>query len=236
VSEAVFDKYERMGAYHWRECDRGSKVYNPPLAARYGMVTRRVGTGRALDLGAGDGYLSGRLAETCAEVVALEYEPSGVALASKMLADRPNVTVRQGSTYELPFEDRSFDAVVMADVIEHLDTPEQAVREMARVVAADGEVLVSTPQFRSDRVWDERHVKEYTPEEFAALMGIGFEDVKLVFAWPRAWSDFYRTKVGWRLLRLAGRLGFNPFAIESDNANGFCQMLAVCRKPRSLPA
>jgi len=236
VSEAVFDKYERMGAYHWRECDRGSKVYNPPLAARYEMVTRRVGGGRALDLGAGDGYLSGRLAETCAEVVALEYEPSGVELAARMLADRPNVTVRQGDTYQLPFEDRSFDAVVMADVIEHLDDPDRAVREMSRVVAADGTVLVTTPQWRSDRVWDERHVKEYTPDEFAALMGKGFEEVSLVFSWPRPFSDFYNTKVGWRLLRLAGRMGINPFSIESDRADGFCQMLAVCRRPRSLAA
>jgi hypothetical protein len=26
---AQFDKYQAMGAYHWRECDRGSREFNP---------------------------------------------------------------------------------------------------------------------------------------------------------------------------------------------------------------
>jgi SAM-dependent methyltransferase len=236
VSETVFDKYEVMGAYHWRECDRGSKVFNPPLAARYEMVTRRAPPGRVLDLGAGDGYLSGQLAMRCTEVVALEYEPSGVALASQMLADRSNVTVRQGDAYNVPFDNRTFDAVIMADVIEHLDNPDRAVAEMSRVVAADGVVLVTTPHWRSDRIWDERHIKEYTAQELRDLMRQGFESVELVFSWPRRWSDFYRTRIGWRLLRLAGRMGFNPFAIESDRAEGFCQILAICHRPRSPAA
>lgn len=231
-STAVFDKYEAMGAYHWRECDRRSKVYYPPLAARYEMVLRQVPHGRVLDIGAGDGYLSGRLAEICREVVGLEYEPSGVALANEMLSGRPNVSVRQGDTYALPFENAAFDAVVMADVIEHLDDPDRAVAEMARVVKDDGAVLVTTPHWRSDRVWDERHVMEYTAEQLRERMAKSFGEVTLKFGWPRAWSDFYRTRVGWRLLRAAGRWGFNPFLVESDVAEGHCQILAICRAPR----
>jgi SAM-dependent methyltransferase len=230
-STAVFDKYEAMGAYHWRECDPRSKVYNPPLAARYDMVIRRVPNGRVLDVGAGDGYLSGRLGEVCREVIGLEYEPSGVSLAQDLLRDRANVSVQQGDSYALPFADASFDGVVMADVIEHLDEPDRAVSEMARVVRDDGAVLVTTPHWRSDRVWDERHVMEYTADQLRDRMAKSFGEVQLVFGWPRAWCDLYRTPVGWRLLRAAGRLGFNPFAATSDKAEGHCQILAVCRRP-----
>ena len=67
----MFDKYEKMGAYHWRECDRGSSVYNPPLVARYKMILDRIPNGRVVDLGAGDGYLAGQLAARCAQVSAL---------------------------------------------------------------------------------------------------------------------------------------------------------------------
>lgn len=232
----MFDKYASKGAYHWRECDRSSGVFNPPLAARYQAVVQRVAGGRAIDLGAGDGYLAGRLAPLCSEVVALEYEPEGAELARQMLAGHANVIVQRGDAYNVPYPDRSFDSVIMADVIEHLDQPEQAVREMSRLVAPDGQVLVTTPQWRPDRVWDHRHVKEYTAEEFRALLSPGFDSVELSFCWPRMWSDFYRTRIGWRLLRLAGRLGFNPFTSESAIAEGRCQMLAVCRSPRAAAA
>ncbi|MDQ0463120.1 SAM-dependent methyltransferase [Caulobacter ginsengisoli] len=235
-STAVFDKYEAMGAYHWRECDRRSKVYNPPLAARYEMVLRQAPQGRVLDVGAGDGYLSGRLAEQCREVVGLEYEPSGVALAQSMLQGRGNVSVRQGDSYALPFEDASFDGVVMADVIEHLDDPDRAVAEMARVVRDDGVVLVTTPHWRSDRVWDERHVMEYTAEQLRERMAASFAEVTLQFGWPKVWSDLYRTRVGWRLLRAVGRLGVNPFFAQSDTAAGHYQILAICRRPRRTAA
>jgi SAM-dependent methyltransferase len=119
----------------------------------------------------------------------------------------------------------------MADVIEHLEDPDRAVAEMARVVADDGAVLVTTPQWRSDRVWDERHVMEYTAEELRDRMERQFGEVTLKFGWPRVWSDLYRTRVGWRLLRMAGRWGFNPFLAEHDSAEGHCQMLAICRRP-----
>ena len=209
-----------------------SNQYNPPLAARYEAVIKRAPKGRILDVGAGDGYLSGRLAAVARQVDSIEYEESGVELARKMLEGRTNVTVHQGDSYALPFENGVFDGVVMADVIEHLETPEQAVREMARVSTKDGVTLVSTPHWRPDRVWDTRHVKEFTAEELRELLSVGFDSVEMVFCWPRFWSDFYRTPIGWRGLRLLGRMGLNPFTRESQTADGFCQIIAICRQPK----
>ncbi|WP_415177814.1 methyltransferase domain-containing protein [Parasphingorhabdus sp.] len=232
IQMTKFDKYDDNGAYHWRECDRRSPVYNPPLVARYGLILDRARGACALDVGAGDGYLTARLAENCENVIGLEYETAGVAAANKMLAIIPNARVQQGSAYAMPFKDDSYDVITMADVIEHLDAPEQAVLEMARVAAPESETYVTTPQWRPDRVWDKRHVKEYTPSELKQLMEVGFNSVEMVYAWPRRWSDFYRTKIGWRALRLAGKMGFNPFTSESSLPNGYCQMLAIARSPR----
>ncbi|MGH6951002.1 MAG: class I SAM-dependent methyltransferase [Vitreimonas sp.] len=230
----TFDKYATSGAYHWRECDRASRDYNPPLVARYDAVVRRVPTGaRVLDVGSGDGYLTGRLSAICAEAIGIEPEAEGIALAKGMLADRANVTIIQGSCYELPFPARAFDAVVMADVVEHLEHPLRAVSEMARVLKADGVALISTPHWRPDRIWDARHKHEYTAGELHNLLGGDFASVSLHFCWPRFWSDLYRTPIGWRLLRTAGRMGFNPFADESHSPREHCQIIAVCSGPRS---
>jgi SAM-dependent methyltransferase len=45
----------------------------------------------------------------------------------------------------LPFEDDSFHAINLADVLEHLPAPEEALREIWRVAKPGGSVIVSTP-------------------------------------------------------------------------------------------
>lgn len=226
-----FDKYTTMGAYHWKECDRRSWDFNPPLVARYEMIARRVNCRDVLDLGAGDGYLSSLVASRCHQVVALEADADGVAQARQMLSGYPNVRVEQGSAYAIPYPPESFDVVMMADVIEHLEAPENAVAEVTRVLKQDGVALVTTPKWRADRVWDTRHVKEYTPSDFKGLLASHFECVEMRYAWPQRWSDCYRTPLGWRIIKLLGRLGVNLFGAESTDPNGFCQMLAIARRP-----
>ena len=228
----VFDKYDRQGAYHWQECDRWNRAFNPPLLARYDVVVDAVHGGEVLDIGAGDGYLTGRLAGRADRVVGLEYDEAGAGLARSLLAGRENCEIVRGSTYDLPFADNSFRWAVMADVIEHLDHPEVAVREVARVLKPDGSFVVTTPKKVPHRVWDKYHVKEYLPEELRDLLGTAFGSVRMSYLWPLHWSERYRTRIGWRGLKFAGRLGFNPFRRSGTVDAGFGQIFAVASAPR----
>ena len=78
-----FDKYDKYGAYHWKECDRryaNYLTYNPPLVARYQIVVetfRRLGGGKChphdtvrLPLGHRDGHGREEEVEHRARVVA----------------------------------------------------------------------------------------------------------------------------------------------------------------------
>ena len=227
----TFDKYNHAGAYHWRETDRRSRDYNPPLVARYEVLLGTIRPGVTLDAGAGDGYLSSELALRCSQVVAMEYEPAGAQLAAKMLAEFDNVAVLRGDARGLPFESNTLDQVVMADVIEHLEEPEVSVAEIARVMNPEGQFVLTTPMWRPDRMWDTRHVQEFRPEELTALLKSNFREVSLKFFWPLKWSNRYATRLGWRLLKIAGRLGFNPFLELSADPAGYGQMLAIAREP-----
>jgi ubiquinone/menaquinone biosynthesis C-methylase UbiE len=94
-----------------------------------------------LDVGCGDGALSAHLAErTGARVY-------GTDLARKRArnATRRTETARfaQSSVYELPYADDTFSLVLCSDLLEHLDDPERAMRELVRVSARW--VLVSVP-------------------------------------------------------------------------------------------
>lgn len=225
-----FAKYDQHGPYHWLETDRYSRRYNPPLEARYELVLRRVaGAKKLLDVGCGDGYLMGRASAVCGEVVGVESEPTAVALAAKMLASRINCTVLRGSCYELPFRNLTFDAAVLADVIEHLETPDLSLSEVRRVLSPDGVLVISTPKWRPDRKWDPRHVKEYRSEEFAECLRSHFSEIQLSYFWPSFWSDMYATRLGWRVVRQFARYVCNPFLREGTRPDGYGQILALCR-------
>lgn len=226
-----FDKYDLVGAYHWDECDPRSPRFNPPLVARYEIVATRVEiTDRVLDMGCGDGYLLGRLAARCQSAVGIEFEPSAVALALQRLSTCDRCTVLQGSVYELPFPDGEFDAVIMADVIEHLENPVQAVQEAGRVLKAGGRLLMTTPKWRPDRRWDPRHVREYKPDELRECLASTFTDVCLSYFWPSRWSNWYSTRIGWKLIKWYARALPNPFLEESGDPDGYGQILAVARR------
>lgn len=88
-----------------------------------------------LEVGAGNGYFSchlmerGRLIATDISAHQLQFNPAPV----KELC----------SVYQLPYPDNAFDLVIGSNLLHHLDDPERAVQEMARV--SRNYVVVSEP-------------------------------------------------------------------------------------------
>jgi len=78
---------------------------------------------------------------------------------------RPDVHVEIKSIEEMP--DKSFDAVVCLDVIEHVTNDRAFVAELVRV--ARTLVVVTTPNYTMSRNQNPYHVREYTPREFERL-------------------------------------------------------------------
>ncbi|MDH3598832.1 MAG: class I SAM-dependent methyltransferase [Candidatus Tectomicrobia bacterium] len=224
-----------MGAYHWEQCNRASRNYNPPLEARYEVVVREVrrwaSLDTVLDLGCGDGYLMAQASPYAKRIIGIDTEVKGVHLAKHMLATHDNCEVYLGNGYDLPFPDNSFDAVLLADVIEHLVHPDACLGELRRVLKPGRGLWLTTPKWRPDRMWDERHIQEFKPQALQALLERYFGSVRLSFFWPIKWTNFYSTQFGWKLVKHIARRVNNPFYRESDtNPERFGQIKAVCCK------
>ncbi|MGB9724470.1 MAG: class I SAM-dependent methyltransferase [Chloroflexia bacterium] len=72
----------------------------------------------------------------------------------------PGISFCQGNALALPFPDHSFDLVLCLEVLEHLERPRQALREIARV--ARYQVLISVPHepfFRLANLLRGKHLK-----------------------------------------------------------------------------
>lgn len=63
------------------------------------------------------------------------------------------LTFESGSAYDLQFDDGSFDCVCALEVLEHLERPQDALAEMARV--AERALLLSVPR---EPVWRVAHM------------------------------------------------------------------------------
>jgi GT2 family glycosyltransferase/SAM-dependent methyltransferase len=169
---------------------------------RYLWAARLVAGRRVLDLGSGEGFGSAILCDTAAEVTGIDLDERTVE-HSTLNYSAPNLRFEVGSALDLSsFDDASFDAVVAFEIIEHVEEQERVLSEVARVLAADGIFIVSTPDRRayseaSGQV-NPFHARELALEEFVALLRTQF---------PHLASWGQRTITGSHLNALGARTG-----------------------------
>ncbi|MFZ0042289.1 MAG: class I SAM-dependent methyltransferase [Solirubrobacteraceae bacterium] len=98
-----------------------------------------------LDVGCGEGVLTEQWAQTLdpGRVVGIDLDDPKLAAEWSARSGPANLVFRPMRVERLDFEDRTFDLVAATEVLEHVDNPEVAVAEMARV--AQRWLLVSVP-------------------------------------------------------------------------------------------
>lgn len=102
---------------------------------------------RILDVGCGDGIVSGALKRaTGAHVIGMDAS-MGALEKSRGICDEVHLVEFGSAT--LPLPDRSVDAIFAGEVIEHLFQTEQFLEELLRVCKADGRLVISTPNLAS---------------------------------------------------------------------------------------
>jgi len=107
-------------------------------------LSRNVPRRRVLDFGGGNGVLLPTLARMYDEVVCVDLN-TDVAAEVVRLFGLTNVEVISGDLFQLSFPDGHFNTVVAASVLEHVEDLEPMAREIARVLAVDGDLLVNVP-------------------------------------------------------------------------------------------
>lgn len=148
-------------------------VFQRSLLA-YVYAAGRVG-GRVLEIGTGSGYGVEIIAPVAEKFTTIDkHIPS-----AEVLEGYTNVEFRQMSVPPLEgIESESVDAVISFQVIEHIKRDKEFVREVYRVLKKGGVFVVSTPNRAMSLTRNPWHIREYLPEEFAALLGEEFGDVE----------------------------------------------------------
>jgi ubiquinone/menaquinone biosynthesis C-methylase UbiE len=100
--------------------------------------------GRVLDIGCGAGYFTGRLQRERSDlsIYGVDISETAIKAAKK---DFPDNIYSVVDTYKLPFPDNYFNGIIMQCVLEHLDDPSKALREIKRVLKRGGTFFSVTP-------------------------------------------------------------------------------------------
>ena len=118
-----------------------------PMSAPYvgekivSLIAEEPRAARILDIATGQGYLLRHLQKagfsnfTCVDIDDQQFRED------KAVNHFVNADVNQ----PLPFADGSFDLVISSETIEHVENPRAFVRELKRVMADNGSLILTTP-------------------------------------------------------------------------------------------
>jgi len=117
-------------------------------------ILPQVPIGRCLDLGCGTGRFTAVLAQTFAcPVVGVESSEAMLAVARAEAV--PDVEWKQGVAEDIPLKSESVGLVFMSQVFHHLHQPQEALREIHRVLTPGGCLIVrnGTAESNEETEW-----------------------------------------------------------------------------------
>ena len=101
-----------------------------------------------LDLSCGEGEVLTRLAADGCRVHGTHFRDDDYIIENRAGLGAIPITTGVDLQQRLPFEDNSFDVVLMTEVLEHLDSQFHIVAEVSRVVRSGGFFVFSTPNLQ----------------------------------------------------------------------------------------
>lgn len=130
---------------HAEHYDRSMMLLGGPIPRMAALAADAVrGSRRVLEVAAGTGLVTRSIASVAKEVVATDYAAAMVAaLSARVTAEGlGNVRCEQADVYALPFEPRSFDAVVAANVLHLVPDLDGALAALVRMLEPGGRLVV----------------------------------------------------------------------------------------------
>jgi len=107
------------------------------IASFYTYTIPKYAKGKLLDLGCGQAPMHEFYSKYVSNICCADWENS--------LHDQSFIDVFCDLSQKLIFDSNSFDTIILSDVINHLEEPELALKEIHRILKPGGILLLSTP-------------------------------------------------------------------------------------------
>ncbi len=150
---------------------------------------------RVLDAGCGEGYGAALLAGTAALVVGVDRDPEAVGWAAGKYGATERLAFVAADVAALPIADGGADLVCCFQVIEHLPDPVAFLREVRRVLAPGGALMLTTPNLLvAGARPNPHHVQDFSPAALDKVLRQVFDDVDVLGVFGSDAVAAYRAK------------------------------------------
>lgn len=138
-------------AIFWDRMAKRYEGHTKRLAAMYDEMVRRIlrelgPDDSVLDIGTGTGEIPLRICHAVSGVDAVDASREMISIArdNARLRGARNVTFSVHNSYNLPFRDETFDAVIVSNLLHIVEHPADVLTEARRVLKADGRLIAPT--------------------------------------------------------------------------------------------
>ena len=150
------DNYLYDPVKQWREGNRFEKLWFRQRIRRIARVMRKMpfsagGRDKAaywiLDVGGGTGAISSALSEMfpMTNTLITDISPKLIKKASEYHREKKNIHLAVADAFNLPLADGTVAVALMTEMLEHVKHPEDAVREVRRVLKPSGLLVITVP-------------------------------------------------------------------------------------------
>ncbi|MCR5389444.1 MAG: GNAT family N-acetyltransferase [Lachnospiraceae bacterium] len=156
-SDVVMDDYRILKGENESIWDKFSSVYSafvtgtPANKKAYEVIYKRIRTvvkdKEVLEIATGPGMIAKQVADEAKSMTATDFSEKMLAVARR--GEVPsNLKFEQADACKLPYDDNSFDVVIIANALHVIPEPEKALAEIRRVIRKDG--ILIAPNFIHD--------------------------------------------------------------------------------------
>lgn len=127
----------------------------------------------AADIGAGTGFITEGLIRKGLQVITVDQSEAMVEEMRKKFAHYDKIDYRIGEAESLPIADGTVDYVFANMYLHHVESPPEAIKEMARILKPEGKLIITD--------LDEHTFKFLRDEHHDRWMGFKREDIRKWF-------------------------------------------------------
>ena len=119
---------------------------------------------------------------------------------SNTLHKNPHLDRELDLTKRIPFGNDEFDTIILSDVLEHIPVPEDLWKEMARLLAKNGKIIMNVPFYYwlHEQPHDFYRYTEFALQRFAEISGMRLIELTPIGGAPEILADV----IGKNILRL----------------------------------
>jgi ubiquinone/menaquinone biosynthesis C-methylase UbiE len=198
---------------------------------------------RVLDIGSGPGNQAFELSPvvgSTGRIDGVDIAESALEIAQNRCSELDNVCFRLGDATRLPFDDRSFNAVMSSQVFEYLDDVAGGLAEIFRVLKPGGRALIHDTDWgttllhssnpgrmaRILEIWDDHLADPHLPQTLGRkLADAGFTNVTIE-AIVQIDTKYDRSSVSTILLKFVGDYAISQ-GITQEEADAWMDDLKI---------